>query len=152
VQFLVLVYCWCVTLLLFSLIPILKNEKRLMRSPCCLFIHLCLSLCLCVTINFFRRMRSLCFLCVSPVIIFYFLCGPCRSKEKYAISFPRTSCYINDTRYIRPCKVTVRYIFLHHCCAVMHLPQRHSVHHKIPHDRPGLEPRTAAVGSQRLTA
>jgi hypothetical protein len=32
------------------------------------------------------------------------------------------------------------------------LPQRHSVHHKIPHDRPGLEPRTAAVGSQRLTA
>jgi hypothetical protein len=28
------------------------------------------------------------------------------------------------------------------------LPQRHSVHHKIPHDRPGLEPRTAAVGSQ----
>jgi hypothetical protein len=30
------------------------------------------------------------------------------------------------------------------------LPQRHFVHHKIPHDRPGLEPRTAAVGSQRL--
>jgi hypothetical protein len=27
------------------------------------------------------------------------------------------------------------------------LPQRHSVHHKIPHDRPGLEPRAAAVGS-----
>jgi hypothetical protein len=32
------------------------------------------------------------------------------------------------------------------------LPQRHFVHHKIPHDRPGLEPRTAVVGSQRLTA
>jgi hypothetical protein len=32
------------------------------------------------------------------------------------------------------------------------LPQRHFVHHKIPHDRPGLEPWTAAVGSQRLTA
>jgi hypothetical protein len=32
------------------------------------------------------------------------------------------------------------------------LPQRHFVHHKIPHDRPGLEPRTAAVGNQRLTA
>jgi hypothetical protein len=32
------------------------------------------------------------------------------------------------------------------------LPRRHSVHHKIPHDRPGLEPRTAAVGSQQLTA
>jgi hypothetical protein len=32
------------------------------------------------------------------------------------------------------------------------LPRRHFVHHKIPHDRPGLEPRTAAVGSQRLTA
>jgi hypothetical protein len=32
------------------------------------------------------------------------------------------------------------------------LPQRHFVHHKIPHDRPGLKPRTAAVGSQRLTA
>jgi hypothetical protein len=32
------------------------------------------------------------------------------------------------------------------------LPQRHFVHHKIPHDRSGLEPRTAAVGSQRLTA
>jgi hypothetical protein len=32
------------------------------------------------------------------------------------------------------------------------LPQRHSVHHKIPHDRPGLEPQTAAVGSQWLTA
>jgi hypothetical protein len=31
------------------------------------------------------------------------------------------------------------------------LPQHHFVHHKIPHDRPGLEPRTAAVGSQRLT-
>jgi hypothetical protein len=31
-------------------------------------------------------------------------------------------------------------------------PQRHFVHYKIPHDRPGLEPRTAAVGSQRLTA
>jgi hypothetical protein len=31
------------------------------------------------------------------------------------------------------------------------LPQRYSVHHKIPHDRPGLEPRTAAVGSQTLT-
>jgi hypothetical protein len=29
------------------------------------------------------------------------------------------------------------------------LPQRHFVHHKIPHDRPGLEPRTAAVGSQQ---
>jgi hypothetical protein len=24
------------------------------------------------------------------------------------------------------------------------LPQRHFVHHKIPHDRPGLEPWTAA--------
>jgi hypothetical protein len=32
------------------------------------------------------------------------------------------------------------------------LPQRHFVRHKIPHDRPGLGPRTAAVGSQRLTA
>jgi hypothetical protein len=32
------------------------------------------------------------------------------------------------------------------------LPQRHIVHHKIPHDRPGLEPRTAAVGTQRLTS
>jgi hypothetical protein len=32
------------------------------------------------------------------------------------------------------------------------LPQRHFVHHKIPHDRPDLEPRTAAVGTQRLTA
>jgi hypothetical protein len=32
------------------------------------------------------------------------------------------------------------------------LPQRHFVHHNIPHDKPGLEPRTAAVGSQRLTA
>jgi hypothetical protein len=32
------------------------------------------------------------------------------------------------------------------------LPQRHFVHHKIPHDRPGLEPRTTAVGSQQLTA
>jgi hypothetical protein len=32
------------------------------------------------------------------------------------------------------------------------LHQRHFVHHKIPHDKPGLEPRTAAVGSQRLTA
>jgi hypothetical protein len=32
------------------------------------------------------------------------------------------------------------------------LPQRHFVHHKIPHDRPGLEPQTAAVGNQRLTA
>jgi hypothetical protein len=31
------------------------------------------------------------------------------------------------------------------------LPQRHFVHQKIPHDRPGLDPRTAAVGSQRLT-
>jgi hypothetical protein len=26
------------------------------------------------------------------------------------------------------------------------------LHHKIPHDRPGLNPRTAVVGSQRLTA
>jgi hypothetical protein len=25
------------------------------------------------------------------------------------------------------------------------LPQRHFVHHKIPHDRPGLEPRTAGL-------
>jgi hypothetical protein len=32
------------------------------------------------------------------------------------------------------------------------LPRRHFVHHKIPHDRPGFEPRTAPVGSQRLTA
>jgi hypothetical protein len=32
------------------------------------------------------------------------------------------------------------------------MPQRHFVHHKIPHDQTGLEPRTAAVGSQRLTA
>jgi hypothetical protein len=32
------------------------------------------------------------------------------------------------------------------------LPQRHFVHHKIPHDRPGLGLRTAAVGSQRLNA
>jgi hypothetical protein len=26
------------------------------------------------------------------------------------------------------------------------LPQRHFVHHKIPHDQTWLEPRTAAVG------
>jgi hypothetical protein len=32
------------------------------------------------------------------------------------------------------------------------LPQRHFVHHKIPHDRLGLESRTAAVGNQQLTA
>jgi hypothetical protein len=32
------------------------------------------------------------------------------------------------------------------------LPQRHFVHHKSQMTRPGLEPRTAAVGSQRLTA
>jgi hypothetical protein len=32
------------------------------------------------------------------------------------------------------------------------LPRHHFVHHKIPHDDPGLEPRTAAEGSQRLTA
>jgi hypothetical protein len=32
------------------------------------------------------------------------------------------------------------------------LPLRHFVHHKIPHDRPGLKPQIAAVGSQRLTA
>jgi hypothetical protein len=32
------------------------------------------------------------------------------------------------------------------------LPQRHFVHHEIPHDRPCQEPRTTAVGSQRLTA
>jgi hypothetical protein len=28
----------------------------------------------------------------------------------------------------------------------------HQRHQKIPHERPGLDPRTAAVGSQRLTA
>jgi hypothetical protein len=32
------------------------------------------------------------------------------------------------------------------------LPQRHFVHHKSHMPRPGLEPLTAAVGSQRLTA
>jgi hypothetical protein len=32
------------------------------------------------------------------------------------------------------------------------LPQRHFVHHEIRHNRPGIEPRTAAVGSQQLTA
>jgi ribosomal protein S14 len=32
------------------------------------------------------------------------------------------------------------------------LPQRHFVHHKSHITRPGLESRTAAVGSQRLTA
>jgi hypothetical protein len=32
------------------------------------------------------------------------------------------------------------------------LPQRHFVHHKSRMTRPGLEPRAAAVGSQRLTA
>jgi hypothetical protein len=32
------------------------------------------------------------------------------------------------------------------------LPQRHFVHHKSQMTRPGLEPRAAAVGSQRLTA
>jgi hypothetical protein len=32
------------------------------------------------------------------------------------------------------------------------LPQRHFVHHKSHMARPGLEPRAAAVGSQRLTA
>jgi hypothetical protein len=31
------------------------------------------------------------------------------------------------------------------------LPQRHFLHHKIPHDRPGLEPRTAAVATNRLS-
>jgi hypothetical protein len=31
------------------------------------------------------------------------------------------------------------------------LPQRHFVHHKSYMTRPGLEPRAAAVGSQRLT-
>jgi hypothetical protein len=32
------------------------------------------------------------------------------------------------------------------------LPQRHFVHHKSHITRPELEPRAAAVGSQRLTA
>jgi hypothetical protein len=32
------------------------------------------------------------------------------------------------------------------------LPRRHLVHHKSHMTRPGLEPRAAAVGSQRLTA
>jgi hypothetical protein len=32
------------------------------------------------------------------------------------------------------------------------LPQRHFVYHKSHMTRPGLEPRAAAVGSQRLTA
>jgi hypothetical protein len=32
------------------------------------------------------------------------------------------------------------------------LPQRHFVHHNSHITRPGLEPRAAAVGSQRLTA
>jgi hypothetical protein len=32
------------------------------------------------------------------------------------------------------------------------LPQRHFVHHKSHMTRPGLEPRAAVVGSQRLTA
>jgi hypothetical protein len=32
------------------------------------------------------------------------------------------------------------------------LPRRHFVHHKSHTSRPGLEPRAAAVGSQRLTA
>jgi hypothetical protein len=32
------------------------------------------------------------------------------------------------------------------------LPQSHFVHHKSHITRPGLEPRAAAVGSQRLTA
>jgi hypothetical protein len=32
------------------------------------------------------------------------------------------------------------------------VPQRHLVHHKSHMARPGLEPRAAAVGSQRLTA
>jgi hypothetical protein len=32
------------------------------------------------------------------------------------------------------------------------LPQRHFVHHKSHMTRSGFEPRTAAVGSQRLTA
>jgi hypothetical protein len=32
------------------------------------------------------------------------------------------------------------------------LPQRHFVHHKSHVTRPGLEPRAAAVRSQRLTA
>jgi hypothetical protein len=32
------------------------------------------------------------------------------------------------------------------------LPQRHFVHHKSHMTRPGLEPRAAVVGIQRLTA
>jgi hypothetical protein len=32
------------------------------------------------------------------------------------------------------------------------LPQRHFVHYKSHMTRPGLEPRAAAVGSERLTA
>jgi hypothetical protein len=32
------------------------------------------------------------------------------------------------------------------------LPQHHFVHHKSHMTRPGLQPRAAAVGSQRLTA
>jgi hypothetical protein len=32
------------------------------------------------------------------------------------------------------------------------LPQRHFVYHKSHMTRPGLQPRAAAVGSQRLTA
>jgi hypothetical protein len=32
------------------------------------------------------------------------------------------------------------------------LPQLHFVHHKIPHDQTRARTRTAAVGSQRLTA
>jgi hypothetical protein len=32
------------------------------------------------------------------------------------------------------------------------LPQRHFAHHKSHMTRPGIEPRAAAVGSQRLTA
>jgi hypothetical protein len=101
---------------------ILKTKRRLMISPCCLCVHLCIPLivrkrmrplcCLCIPRNFFvfyvvcvvsRRFRSPCCLCVCMYNLCFsisrFICGPSRIRGKLAISSSQNFCLTVHARF-----------------------------------------------------
>jgi hypothetical protein len=55
-----------------------KNERKLTESPCCLFIGLCLSICLYIPRNFLGLEIALLYVC--PILCF--LWSPCSIKSR----------------------------------------------------------------------
>jgi hypothetical protein len=72
------------------------NQGLCDRLAVCLRNRLCLYICLCISLNFFRLVRlmgSRCCVCAPSLQFFHFLCSPCRIKGNYPLVLARTSCF-----------------------------------------------------------